>query len=174
MEGIDTVAQLMAMAAITAPKTRGENFVQVKLLQSREALEQLGQAMIAYGQKFHKSNFDRDGQNVLNSEAVILIGIKDAAPATLDCAACGYETCSELSAQEPLEGEFRGPTCAYRILDMGIALGSAVKMAGILNIDNRIMYRAGVVARQLKLVDWDFVMGIPLSVTGKSIYFDRR
>jgi uncharacterized ferredoxin-like protein len=57
---------------------------------------------------------------------------------------------------------------------MGIALGSAVKMAGILNIDNRIMYRAGVVARQIKLVDWDFVMGIPLSVTGKSIYFDRR
>jgi uncharacterized ferredoxin-like protein len=36
------------------------------------------------------------------------------------------------------------------------------------------MYRAGVVARQIKLVDWDFVMGIPLSVSGKSIYFDRR
>ncbi len=173
MEGIDTVAQLMAMAAITAPKTRGENFVQVKLLQGAE-VQQLGQAMIAFGQKSHKGNFDRDGMNVLNSEAVILIGIKDAEPATLDCAACGYATCSELSAQTPLEGEFRGPTCAYRLLDMGIALGSAVKMAGLLNIDNRIMYRAGVVARQIKLVDWDFVMGIPLSVTGKSIYFDRR
>lgn len=173
MEGIDTVAQLMAMAAITAPKTRGENFVQVKLLQGQE-IQQLGQAMIAYGQKSHKGNFDRDGQNVLNSDAVVLIGIQDAAPATLDCAACGYETCSELSAQQPVIGEFRGPTCAYRILDMGIALGSAVKIAGMLNVDNRIMYRAGVVARQLKLVDWDFVMGIPLSVTGKNIYFDRR
>ncbi len=173
MEGIDTVAQLMAMAAITAPKTGGANFVQVKLLQGAE-VQQLGQAMIAFGQKSHKVNFDRDGLNVLNSEAVVLIGIQDAQPATLDCAACGYATCSELSAQTPLEGEFRGPTCAYRILDMGIALGSAVKMAGLLNIDNRIMYRAGVVARQIKLVDWDFVMGIPLSVTGKSIYFDRR
>ena len=164
----------MAMAAITAPKTRGENFVQVKVLQGQETLRQLGQAMIAFGQKSRKSNFDRDGQNVLNSEAVVLIGIKDAAPATLDCAACGYKTCNDLSAQEPVEAEFRGPTCAYRILDMGIALGSAVKMAGLLNIDNRIMYRVGVVARELKLVDWDFVMGIPLSVTGKSIYFDRR
>jgi uncharacterized ferredoxin-like protein len=35
------------------------------------------------------------------------------------------------------------------------------------------MYRAGVVARALGLIDADFVMGIPLSVTGKSIYFDR-
>ena len=173
MEGIDTVAQLMAMAAITAPKTRGENFVQVKLLRGQE-VQQLGQAMIAYGQSSHKGNFDRDGQNVLNSDAVVLIGIKDAAPATLDCAACGHETCSDLSAQAPLVGEFRGPTCAYRILDMGIALGSAVKMAGLLNVDNRIMYRAGVAARQIRLVDWDFVMGIPLSVSGKSIYFDRR
>jgi len=58
-------------------------------------------------------------------------------------------------------------------LDMGIALGSAVKIAGLMNVDNRIMYRIGVVAREMKLVDADFVMGIPLSATGKSIYFDR-
>ncbi|MFH2100041.1 MAG: DUF2148 domain-containing protein, partial [Pseudomonadota bacterium] len=43
----------------------------------------------------------------------------------------------------------------------------------LLNVDNRIMYRLGVVARDLGLVDWDFVMGIPLSVTGKNIFFDR-
>ena len=59
MEGIDTVAQLMAMAAITAPKTGGANFVQVKLLQGAE-VQQLGQAMIVFGQKSHKVNFDRD------------------------------------------------------------------------------------------------------------------
>jgi uncharacterized ferredoxin-like protein len=56
---------------------------------------------------------------------------------------------------------------------MGIALGSAVKTASLLNIDNRIMYRAGVAAREMGLIDADFVMGIPLSATGKSIYFDR-
>ena len=64
-------------------------------------------------------------------------------------------------------------TCAFRLLDMGIALGSAVKTASMLNVDNRIMYRIGVAAREMDLVDWEFVMGIPLSVTGKSIYFDR-
>ncbi len=56
---------------------------------------------------------------------------------------------------------------------MGIALGSAVETASLLNIDNRIMYRSGVVARGMNLVDWDFVMGIPLSVSGKNIFFDR-
>ena len=43
----------------------------------------------------------------------------------------------------------------------------------MMNVDNRIMYRAGVAARQAGLIDADFVMGIPLSVSGKSIYFDR-
>ena len=58
------------------------------------------------------------------------------------------------------------------ISDMGIALGSAVKTASMLNVDNRIMYRIGTVARAMKMVDWDFVMGVPLSVTGKNIFFD--
>ena len=66
-----------------------------------------------------------------------------------------------------------GPVCAFRLLDMGIALGSAVKTASLLNVDNRIMYRIGVVARLIRIVDWDFVMGIPLSATGKNIFFDR-
>ena len=60
-----------------------------------------------------------------------------------------------------------------RVLDLGIALGSAAKTASILNVDNRIMYRIGAAARHFNLVDWEFVIGIPLSVTGKSIYFDR-
>jgi uncharacterized ferredoxin-like protein len=81
--------------------------------------------------------------------------------------------CDELTGQPPVDVEFRGPVCAYRLLDMGIALGSAVKIASLLNVDNRIMYRIGAAARHSGLVDWDFVMGIPLSVTGKSIYFDR-
>jgi uncharacterized ferredoxin-like protein len=35
------------------------------------------------------------------------------------------------------------------------------------------MYRVGAVVRDMGIVDWDYIMGIPLSVTGKSIYFDR-
>jgi uncharacterized ferredoxin-like protein len=59
-------------------------------------------------------------------------------------------------------------------IDLGIALGSAVKMASELNVDNRMMYTIGSAAKQLGLLDSDIIIGIPLSATGKSVYFDRR
>jgi uncharacterized ferredoxin-like protein len=171
-DAVETVCQLMAVAAITAPKTKGEDFVEV-LAVTGENLRSLGQAMIAYGEQSGKKNFDRDGSNVLKSDAVVLIGLKVSTTAGLNCGACGYDLCDELLGTPPSRGEFAGPFCAYRLLDMGIALGSAAKTAGLLNADSRIMYRIGVAARQTGLVDWEFVLGIPLSVTGKSIYFDR-
>ncbi len=172
MDGIDTVAQLMAISATTAPKSKGENFVQTKLLKG-QVLKKLADAMFAFGRRTKKKDFDRDSKNVAQSEAVLLIGLKKANVLGLDCGACGFANCKTLQKQAKESGEFVGPTCAFRLLDMGIALGSAVKTASLLNVDNRIMYRAGVVARELDIVDWEFVMGIPLSVTGKSIFFDR-
>lgn len=168
MSAIDTVADLMEIAAITAPKTKGEDFVVVKTVRG-EDIGRLKQGMIEYGEH-KKGNWARDANNVGASSAVVLVGLKDADVADLNCAACGEETCTRINT---VNGEFRGPQCALRVLDMGIALGSAVKIAGMLNVDNRVMYRAGVAARRLGLIDADFVMGIPLSVTGKSIYFDR-
>lgn len=169
--GMEAVAQMMAIAAITAPKTKGENFVRTKILQG-DAVKQLGDGMVAFGKKMGKK-FDRDAGNVLNSEVVVLIGVSEADHAGLDCGACGFPDCAAFLEQESVDVEFRGPICAYRVLDMGIALGSAVKTASMFNVDNRIMYRVGAAARDMGLVDWDFVMGIPLSVSGKSIYFDR-
>lgn len=172
MKGIDVAAELMAIAATTAPKSKGENYVQVKILKG-QAIKRLAAGMAAFGKRVKKENFDRDGKNVEKSEAVVLIGLKKATTVGLNCGACGFQSCSELLRQKAAKGEFKGFVCAFRILDMGIALGSAVRTASMLNVDNRIMYRIGAAARDMKLVDWDYVMGIPLSATGKSIYFDR-
>ncbi len=167
---LHTVTDLMTIAARTAPKSAGQDYVVVKVIEGQD-LQRLGDEMCKYGELVKKKNFDRDGRSVAASEAVLLIGLKDATSVDLNCGACGYDTCSERIQDE--HGEFVGPQCALRLLDMGIALGSAAKMASLLNVDNRIMYRAGVVARKLGLIDADIVMGIPLSVSGKSIYFDR-
>ena len=60
-------------------------------------------------------------------------------------------------------------------MDLGIAVGSAVKTASLLNVDNRIMFSVGVAAIRLGLLkDCEIVLGIPLSAYGKSIYFDRK
>lgn len=166
---IRSVAELMAISARTAPKSAGQDFVVTKIVEGDD-LQRLAEKMIEFGERTGKKNFDRDGANVRASAAVLLIGLKDAKPVGLNCGACGFDKCLKPNTHE---GEFKGPQCAYRLLDMGIALGSAVKTASLLNVDNRIMYRAGVVAREMGLIDADYVMGIPLSATGKSIYFDR-
>jgi len=53
-------------------------------------------------------------------------------------------------------------------------LGSAAKTASMLNFDSRIMYRIAPAALNLGWVDWDYVMGIPIAATGKSVFFDRH
>jgi uncharacterized ferredoxin-like protein len=59
-------------------------------------------------------------------------------------------------------------------VNLGIAIGSAVKTAQILNVDNRVMFSVGVAAQELGLIQADVVYGIPLSATSKNIYFDRK
>ncbi|WP_406678397.1 ferredoxin domain-containing protein [Moorella sp. ACPs] len=170
-QAMGLIAELMAIAARTAPKAAGKDFIELKILQG-EALEELAAAMARYGQESGKKNFDRDGDNVRRSDAVLLVGLKNAAKTGLDCGACGVPRCADL--EKIHDGpEFAGPICAWRLMDLGIALGSAAKMAGMLNADNRIMYRIGVVARKIGLMDADVIAGIPIAATGKNIYFDR-
>ena len=170
MTQLRVVAELMAISARTAPKALGRDFIVTEIIEGDD-VQALAQKMYEYGERTGRKNFDRDGANVAGSTAVLLVGLKDAAAVGLNCGACGFEKCIEPNT---FEGQFRGPNCALRLLDLGIAIGSAVKTASLFNVDNRIIQRIGVVARETGLTDADFVMGIPLSATGKSIYFDRQ
>ena len=169
MNQLRIVAELMALAARTAPKGRGQDYIVTEIVEGDD-LTVLARKMIEFGVRTGKDLFDRDGNNVINSSAVLLIGMKAAEPTGLNCGACGAEKCVKINTYE---GEFSGPQCCMRVLDLGIAIGSAVKTASLLNADNRVMYRIGPVAREMGLIDADVVIGIPLSATGKSIYFDR-
>jgi uncharacterized ferredoxin-like protein len=165
-------ADLMALSARTAPKTVGKDYIEIKVIDDESELAKLGEQMAAYGEKHGKRNYDRDGRAIAGCGAVLLVAIKDAKTSGLNCGACGYDECTKLP--EPHDGtEFAGPFCAWRLVDLGIAIGSAAKTASMLNVDNRIMYRIGVVARKMNLIDGDVVLGIPLSATGKNIFFDR-
>jgi uncharacterized ferredoxin-like protein len=177
-QGVRLAASLMATAARTAPKTRGLDSISTLILDG-EDLETLAQAMEAkVGEKGGRiPSFARDAKNVRASTAVLLVGVTGEPKnpkLPLDCGACGYAGCAEFIEVKKSEGEdYRGPLCMFQTIDLGIALGSAAKTAGALNIDNRIMYTIGAAARKLKLLDADVVLGFPLSVTGKSPYFDR-
>jgi uncharacterized ferredoxin-like protein len=166
-------AAMMELAARTAPKTKGEDFVRTMIV-SGDRFRELAADMVKFGELKGRGGFERDGGNVAVSSALLLIGLKDATAAGLDCGACGFPNCEALKNAPVLDTDYRGPICAYRHIDMGIALGSAAKTASLFNVDNRVMYRVGVAARWSKLVDWDYVLGIPLSGKGKSPFFDRK
>lgn len=171
MEGMDIITELMSIAARTAPKSAGQDFIEVKMT-TKEERTSIALEMRRIGQEKGAKNWDRDAHGIENSDAMLLVGLRGHKGIGLDCSACGYENCLDFNKVE-MDREFKGPNCMFRLLDLGIALGSAVKTAQMNNADNRIMYRAGAAARRLKLMPSNVIIAIPLSATGKNIYFDR-
>jgi len=173
-EAILETARLMLIAARTAPKTAGIDDV-LTLIVYGEEKDAVAEKMEKIAEERKIEEFNRDAKNVRDSEAVILIGVRGDKSIGFDCGSCGHENCKEFDeTKKKLGRDFAGPTCIFKALDLGIALSSAAKTAGILNADNRIMYRVGTAALKLKLLPGSTViMGIPLSAKGKSIYFDR-
>ncbi|HSR10495.1 MAG TPA: DUF2148 domain-containing protein [Thermodesulfobacteriota bacterium] len=179
-EAVVTVGKLIMAAVTTAPKTRGVNAVTSLLVQGKEK-EKLAKAMEAHGKgkAFNADIFLRDAKNVRQSAAVLLIGVKGTMPKRpekpFNCGSCGFRTCGDfIRARKQKRGEdFIGPTCIFQAVDLGVASGVAAKMAAELNIDNRLMYTAGAAAMELGLLDADMIIGLPLSVSGKNIFFDR-
>lgn len=169
-DAMKRIAEFMEVSARTAPKAGGIDYVETRILNGEE-LENLADEMIKYGEISGKENFDRDGENVRESDALLLLSLNKPGSVLMNCGACGYSKCEDLEKKEG--PEFDGPLCAWRLLDLGIAVGSAAKTASIFNADSRIMYRVGVVARKMNLIDGEIVIGVPISATGKSIYFDR-
>jgi uncharacterized ferredoxin-like protein len=164
------VGDLMVLAARTAPKAVGQDHIEARVIDDGERVA-LGKDMIALAPD-RGPNWARDGQNVLDSMTVVLIGLSMHKGVGLDCGGCGFSGCAEFNDRS-FEAHFVGPNCALRLLDLGIALGSAAKVASDHNVDNRIMYRIGVSARRIGLTKANISHGIPLSATGKNIFFDR-
>jgi len=174
-EVILEAAKLMLISARTAPKSAGIDDVLTIIVYGEEK-DTIARKMEEMAEERKTEGFRRDAKNVRDSEAVVLIGVRGKKSFGLNCGACGYESCKEFDkAQESFGEDFFGPTCLFKVLDLGIALGSAVKTASLLNVDNRVMYRVGTAALKLNLLpEATVVMGIPVSAKGKNIYFDRH
>jgi len=173
-EALLEAAKLMLISARTAPKTAGIDDILTIIVYGEEKDAVAGK-MEEIAEERKLEGFKRDAKNVRDSEAIALIGVRGSKSIGLNCGSCGYKTCKEFEDAKRKQGEdFIGPTCMFKALDLGIALGSAAKTASMLNVDNRIMYRIGTAVMKLKLMpEATVIMGIPISAKGKSIYFDR-
>ena len=171
-DAVMEAARLMLASIRTAPKARGLDTIYSCILTGNDK-QKVVDWLIEKGQK-RAPFFVRDGKCVEAAAALVLVGVKGE-PVGLNCGGCGFETCETFEAAEKKEGQdFAGPNCVFKLIDLGIALGSAVKTAGLLNVGNRIFYTAGTAAKALNfLKEADIIMGIPLALTGKSPFFDR-
>ena len=165
---LDQVVELMSLSARTAPKGRGiDNLVVVAA--RAKAKDQLSAEMRRIvREEDGMPTFERDANNVDKAPVVLLLGQRVKVMGPKPCGFCGYKDCAENARNNGL--------CAISIGDLGIALGSAVSVAAAHHVDNRIMFTVGRAALNLKLFGDDEVKiayGIPLSVTGKSPFFDR-
>lgn len=166
-EALFHVAQLMCLAARTAPKGGGiDNLVTAVV--GGEGKDRLAREMRRLADEYDMEAFRLNAQDVEQAPWVVLLGIVLKRYGVRSCNFCGYEGCKK-------NREANG-ICAMAVNDLGIALGSAVSVAALHHADNRIMYTIGRAALNLKLLGEDvrIAYGIPLSATGKNPFFDRQ
>ncbi|MEM3703332.1 MAG: DUF2148 domain-containing protein [Candidatus Bathyarchaeia archaeon] len=141
-------AKLMVASARTAPKARGVDKVTAAIVAGDDK-DRLADEMARISDfQIPGERIQKQVMNVKNADAIVLVGVK-------------------------IDDVRNEAERTMRLVDLGIAIGSAVKTASILNVDNRVMFTAGRAAQNLKLVDGDVVFGIPISIRGSNIFFDR-
>jgi uncharacterized ferredoxin-like protein len=163
------LAYSVCAAARTAPKACGVDHLETAVLTGEDKdrvtdeMRKIGETLGASG-KF----FCRDADNVDTAGAVVLVGAKYETRGLGErCKLCGFENCAACGNA--------GAACVFTSMDLGIALGSAVSMVADNRVDNRIMFTIGQAAAKLSLLgEYKLIMGIPLSVSGKSVFYDRE
>jgi uncharacterized ferredoxin-like protein len=161
------IATLMAAAARTAPKTRGMDNIQVVAIDDENTKQTLANKMKEIARSEKRPSFERDANSLAASPVTVVIGVQSN-PADLNCGFCGNPTCEALKTKDGV--------CAFNSMDLGIAACSAAAMAANFHVDNRIMFSIGRSCLDLKLFAEGVkqALGIPLSITGKSPFFDRK
>ncbi len=97
------VAQLMAAAAITAPKSGGQlflagkpNFMETVIADDPGTRGELAAWMRARGKERRERIWFRDADAVDVVDAILFVGLLPGwYPPNYDCGACGYATCAE-------------------------------------------------------------------------------
>ncbi|NCO34458.1 MAG: ferredoxin [Armatimonadetes bacterium CG2_30_59_28] len=165
-KALATVAELMCLAARTAPKARGVDNLVTTII-SGETKDKVTAKMRDLSSVEGAGFFARDADNVDGVPFAVVIGTRMERMGLSICGLCGFENCKA--------NQDAGAVCVFPPNDLGIAVGSAVSVAADHRVDNRVMYTIGMAALKLGLLGEEVKMafGIPLSATGKSPFFDR-
>ena len=164
---LEAAARVCA-AARTAPKACGIDRMHTLTLTDADK-DAVADEMERIGNESGAGFFIRDAGNVRAAKVLVLMGIEETQRGLGEiCGYCHYNDCGDCAANNGV--------CVYDPMDVGIALGSAAATAADCRMDSRILFSAGRAAMQLGLMGErvKLVYGLPLSVSGKSPFFDRK
>ena len=161
-------ASRMAVAARTAPKARGTDTFEIKIVEG-DTIKILADKMSRIASEEDIPFFKRDADNILDCPVVFLIGTTIRSIGLKKCGMCGFTSCEEKNKNPSVP-------CVFNTGDLGIAVGSAASVCMDDRTDNRIMYTIGQAAMELRFFETDvrIAYGIPLSATSKNPFFDRK
>jgi len=163
---IDRVAELMCLAARTAPKAKGIDNLVVMTVKAG-VKDQLADEMRRIAKQSGFQFFERDAGCIEKAHSILILGQKVKPVGVSPCGYCGYSDCKDNTQN--------GGMCAISVGDLGIALGAAVSVAAHHHVDNRVMFSIGRAALNLAIFEEDVKVayGVPLSASGKNPFFDR-
>lgn len=166
-EAANEIAIKMIISAKTAPKGRGIESMEYKIIE-KDDFQVLISKMTEIAQKEEIPFFERDAKNLNHAESIVLIGAEYKERNLKYCKYCGFENCNK-------KNEHGDHPCAFTLIDLGIALGSAARTAGQHQADNRIMYTIGKAALDLQWFSSaiKIAFGIPIALESKNPFFDR-
>ena len=161
------MAEEICLAVRTAPKAKGLDNLTTMIVSGTDK-DKIADKMEEIAKQYDHQGYIRDAKGVRQAQVLILLGTKlDPIDLKL-CGLCGNKNCAESRTKQTV--------CIFNSHDLGIAVGAAVSKAADMRIDNRIMYTVGWAVREMNLLGEEnkIIMGIPLSVSGKNPFFDRK
>jgi uncharacterized ferredoxin-like protein len=190
-DGLLSVAQLCAIAALKAPQMTGATELKIEIL-TGEDLDPLIEVLGILGEDntvcFGDNKTLQSCKDKGTVPVVMLIGGKGVGNSELgwDCGACGFATCAEhnkyVAEERDKPPDFTrpsafgtpGPVCVWKAIDTGMAMDYAVAAAARHNVENRAMASVGVISQALGyLAECEISIGICLGPAEHEVYYNR-
>jgi len=180
-ENLLVAAKFAATAALKAPRVAGteiktEILTDENLLPVSEILSIVGEtnAFVSGDSVCIKKAYEKGTPAI-----ALLIGAKViASDLNWNCGACGFDTCAEFnkySKEHSSQGVFyTGPTCNWKVFDVGMAVSWAAAALGQLSVENRVQASTGFAALNLGYLEGCTIStGITLGPATDFYYYDR-
>jgi uncharacterized ferredoxin-like protein len=193
-QGVLIAARLAANAAITAPKGGGVPIAEAHIVYGEKEMVQVAKKMVELADvnpsnEMWRTIFKTEAEMVRMTDVILFLGCHVALnPFDITCDYCSgpgkgctwlYEQRKSkygiLDEEEVIHPDWLidGPFCTWRIVDFGLAIGTALKVAKKLFVDCRLMMSVGIAGQKLGYCPKSpIVVGIPMASLSKDPYAD--